>query len=159
MNSNDIRAWENAVDKSEETLLTANLPKPEDFPAGFTAPDQGSDGVHRKWLRVDIVAGSAGARWAYWQYWNDPKTKQRGIGPHPEHQAIADSLFNGDAPHFIGMLGVPYVGKYGPKAAWVLIEPHVTPAPTARIFEEKQAERYEKSREIYDVETGESKKI
>src|SRR4029077_8464158 len=87
-----IEDWSNAVDSAND-LSIQDLP---DLPAGSIFKDVGL----RVWQRVQILGGANGGRWAYWV---GAKSE-----PHPKFHAIADTLFNGDAVHFIGMLGVPY---------------------------------------------------
>lgn len=156
MDVKNIRQWEQALDSSELSLITANLP--QNAVPGEPFIEVGNDGVAREWLLVDIVSGSTGSRWAYWAPW---KIDGRyGVGPHPESKAIADGIFNGDAGHFIGMLGIPYVKIPGPpRRAWVLVSPRLPAPPEIRVIEEKSKERYEKSREIYNVDDGSITKL
>ena len=68
MEAKDLRDWAAAVDTSELSPLTANLPK--EAPPGLLFEDDGTDGVRRKWLSVEVVGGNSGGRWAYWASWN-----------------------------------------------------------------------------------------
>lgn len=143
--------WERALDQAEQNPLTANLPK--EAPPGMIWVETSPDGIFRKWVRVEIVAGSVGSRWAYWKEWK-AENGQRGIGVHPQHQVIGDRIFNGDVAHFAGMLAMPYAGPFVDKQAWVLLEPRSK--PPANVPERMTTDaRYERSREVYDVETGE----
>lgn len=158
MNNDDVQEWGKALETSELSPITANLP--EMAPPGTPFDETGIDGVQRKWLRVSIIAGNSGARWAYWAPWKASGVQHYGIGPHPEFKAIADGIFNGDAAHFIGMLGVPYAKIPGDAVpAWVLVSPRVAPPRPVRVPEEKSKERYELSKEVYDVETHVSTKL
>lgn len=165
MDNQTERHWQTNLDASEITLLTANLPT---MPTpGDVCTDVDSTGVVRTWRAVKIVAGSTGARWAYWHAWKDHSTGANGIGAHPQHHVIADKIFNGDAAHFVGMLGVPYVqmpgvynsGGAGGVVAWVLISPKATAPVQEYAQREPVRERYERSKEVYDVETKETKQI
>jgi hypothetical protein len=153
-----VRDWQQAVDTAELSPLTQNLPK--EFTAGDIHHELGTDDIHRKWLAVEIVAGNSGSRWAYWAAWIDPKTGRYGVGPNPRHQAIADGIFNGDAAHFIGMLGIPYAKiPIVASTVWVLVSPRMTGPPPQRIVDETPKTRYEKSKEVFDVNTQESRKL
>lgn len=155
MDQKELRQWEQSLDVADSSPITANLP--EDTRIGETFVDEKcTDGVVRIWMRVEVVAGNPGARWAYWKGWVDEKTKQAGIGPNPEHKVIADKIFNGDAPYFVGMLGMPYPGKVQgvDSTAWVLVSPKQQGPTVVHVREEKPKERYEKSKEVHDVETG-----
>lgn len=160
MDQKEIRTWESALDVAELSPITTNLPS--DASVGAIFEETGSDGVRRLWRRVLIVAGNVGGRWAYWQSWEDKDSAtgrtRAGIGPHPSHHVIADKIFNGDASHFVGMLGVPYAGRLGvgnvDSTAWVLVEPKMQGPRVVHVREEKPKERYEKSKEVYDLETG-----
>lgn len=156
MESKQLRSWETAVDVAENNHLTAQLPA--DAPAGTAYLELGTDNIHRRFLRCDVVGGNPGARWAYWNSWKDGDGN-KGIGPHPNFQIVVDGIFNGDATHFCGMLAVPYGGQFSSRLVWVLIEPRVSPPPISRLYEEKSGPRYERSREVYDVETGETKTL
>ena|SRR5437667_3638713 len=112
------------------------------------------------WQRIEIVSGNTGGRWAYWAAWK-AKDGRPGIGPHPELKAIADKIFNGDAAHFIGMLDIPYVRLPGQIAlSWVCLSPTRSYPPPPQIeFEPKPSIRYEKSKEVFDVDTQTSRKL
>lgn len=155
MDQKELRQWEQSIDVADSSPITANLPENTRIGEEFV-DDKASDGVVRRWLRVEVVAGNAGARWAYWLGWIDEKTRQAGIGPHPEWKVVADKIFNGDATHFLGMLGVPYPGKVAgvESTAWVLVSPKQQGPVTVHVREDKPKERYEKSKEVHDVETG-----
>jgi len=152
-----IDVWSDAVDRAEQFQLTLGLP--DNLPAGTLYHQQATDQqAQRLWQRIDVVSGPAGGRWAYWQSWKDDKGNP-GIGPHPEFKAIADTLFNGDAVHFIGMLGIPYPRVPGTSSLqWVLIEPRMT-GSNRGIMEEKPNERYEKSNEVFDLGTQTTTKL
>lgn len=154
MEYSQIDAWSNAVDQAEQFPLMSNLP--ETASPGFFFEESAPDGTIRRWQRVYIVGGATGGRWAYWKAWTIEG--KPGLGPHPHFHAIADSIFNGDVPHFIGMLGAPYL-KGSPGPAWVLVSPRMNPPHPVNIPEEKSHIRYEKSNEVFDVETQESKDI
>lgn len=155
MDQKELRQWEQSIDVADSSPITANLPADTRIGEEFV-DESASDGVVRRWLRVEVVAGNPGARWAYWLGWIDEKTKQAGIGPHPDVKVVADKIFNGDATHFLGMLGVPYAGKVAgvESTAWVLVSPKQQGPVTVHVREEKPKERYEKSKEVHDVETG-----
>lgn len=146
MDIQKIRDWEKSVDQAEQTPLTADLPKDAPLGAKFQQPIE--DGGFRIWIRVKLIAGNVGARWAYWR---NAST----------FEAIADNIFNGDAAHFIGMLGIPFTGKIPgvDTEAWVLVSPRIVAPPEERTYEEKSRERYERSHEVYDVNTQTSHKI
>jgi hypothetical protein len=147
MADDDIAQWSASVEAAEFQPLTADLPK--EAPAGLIIEEDGEP--RRKWLRIEVVGGNTGGRWAYWL---GPKV------PHPEYKAIADHIFNGAAAHFIGMLGVPYVHIPGSLTlAWVLVSPRMTGPRTVPLIDEKPRERYERSREIFDVETQTTTKL
>jgi hypothetical protein len=150
-----IHEWELASDAAERNPL-ADLP--ENPTPGTRWDGVGTDGVNRKWIAVRVVAGNHGGRWAYWRPWITDKG-QNGVGEHPNFIAIADRIFNGDGSNFVGMFGVAYTG---PNTYWILVDPKpeaprvqwmVEPAPPAK------SERYERSKEIYDVETGLSRDV
>lgn len=158
MDANHVREWEKSVESAEINPLTANLPITA--APGQVFREESSDGIWREWLRVEVVAGNAGARWAYWSAWKE-KTDRLGIGPNPESKVIADAIFNGDASHFCGMLATPFPGKIagGPNLAWVMTSPRITPPRPGLVYLEETKERYEKSREVYDVQTHTSTKL
>lgn len=154
-----IQQWETAVDQAELSILDQDLP--EGQPAGSIYTHEG-----RKWMRVGVIRGNTGARWAYWMPWkvkddNDRERIINGPGRHPEFLAVADKVFNGDAAHFIGMLAKPYVQLPGgkPTLMWVLLEPRPSGPTVIRMREEPVRERYERSKEVYDVNTGETTKL
>jgi hypothetical protein len=157
MDAQQIRDWTQALDTAELSPITANLPK--EFKAGDVHHELAEDNIHRKWLAVEIISGNSGSRWAYWAPWLNENGRY-GSGPHPQFKAIADGIFNGDAAHFIGMLGVPYARiPLTPSVAWVLVSPRAIPPPVTRIVEEQTAPRYEKSREVFDVDSQQSRKL
>jgi len=147
-----IEDWSNAVDSAND-LAIQDLP---DLPAGSIFKDAGL----RVWQRVSVVGGANGGRWAYWVSWKT-KLGSPGIGPDRDFHAIADTLFNGDAFHFIGMLGVPYARVPGsePSLAWVVIEPRMSAPPVSRVFEDKPSVRYEKSKDVFNVESQGTTKL
>lgn len=158
-----IHEWELAVDGSERSPLTSGLPA--DPVAGAVFDGDGVDGVRRRWLAVRVVSGKTGGRWVYWAGWKEPGVfpERAGLGPHPLFEGIADSIFNGDAAHFVGMLAVPYVKMPGEAAvSWVLVDPKPT-GPRVVVEVEgplpSRGERYERSNETYDVETGETREV
>lgn len=162
MDQQKLRNWEHAVDIADQSPITSGLP--EAVPVGTFYTHTGVDGVERKWLRVLIISGNVGGRWAYWAHWKNPETNRDGIGPHPKHCVIADKIFNGDVAHFVGMLGIPYVGKVPnvDSSAWVLVEPKVQGPTTVHVQDHGLRigeQRYERSKEVYDVETGESEQL
>jgi len=166
MDMNRIRQWELAVDTAEQSPISAALP--DNVPVGEFYTAQGSDGIVRKWQRVTILSGNVGARWAYWVPWKmrdpDHGRERPGIGPHPAYHVVVDRIFNGDAAHFVGMLAIPYVGKIPgsvDSTAWVLVEPraHADQNPVRYSEPDPVKERYEKSKEVYDVETQKSKRL
>ena len=122
-----------------------------DLPAGIIWTEPGSE---RKWQRVEVLVGTIDGRWAYWQSWWGPDGHP-GIGDHPQFWAVADRLWNGEAVHYIGMLQKPYTGK---GLYWVQISPKVSP-PRHQIEIEETTTRYERSKEIFDVETGRVTKL
>ena len=157
-----IRQWELAVDAAEQTPLTADLP--EDATPGDIYKVTAADGVVRTWRRVIVISGNVGGRWAYWASWmrEDEATRRNvpGQGLHPSGSVVADKIFNGDAAHFVGMLATPYVAVPGVKPhAWVLIDPRAEGPRTTWAEAKETRERYEKSKEIYDVETGRSTRL
>ena len=152
-----VHEWELALDTAEQSPF-GDLPASPS--SGQAYSGVGTDGMQRRWVAVQILSGNAGARWAYWAPWFDPGGRA-GQGPNPAFFAIADKIFNGDAPHFIGMLAEPYVRGKDPMA-WVLTDPKpVGPRIVYEVELPKPArhERYERSREVYDVETGESRML
>lgn len=168
MDTRQVNEWGKALDAAEMSPITANLPKL--FASGDRFHETGSDGsttcstssddVHREWLAIEIIAGNSGGRWGYWAPWIDPATGRYGVGPNPKRQAIADAIFNGDAAHFIGMLGLPYTRIPGTSSTvWVLVSPRLVAPPTIRIVDEKPATRYEKSKDVFDVDTQETRKL
>lgn len=146
MDNQEVRQWETALDDAEITRLDDGLPT--DIPAGTIHAQDG-----RRWLRVRIVRGNTGGRWAYWL--------RMVNGEHEGFDAVVDKIFNGDAAHFIGMLAVPYAKIPGNAEilAWVLVEPKVIGPRVVRAQEEPVKERYERSKEVYDVETGKTEKL
>lgn len=159
MDQQQLRHWENSIDAADSSPITANLPPDAETGSVFTDAHC-SDGVERTWVRVRIITGSVGARWAYWLNWTNPLTGQPGIGPHAEHKVVADRIFNGDANHFVGMLGVPFAGKMSgvESRAWVLVHPKPEGPRVVHVQEDRLGkERYEKSKEVHDVETGVTK--
>lgn len=141
MDIKEVREWEQAVDAAEMSPLTVNLPATGALGAEFVDED-------RKWVRVRIIGGNVGGRWAYWHV---PCT----VAPRVDWSVIADKIFNGDAHHFVGMLAIPFVRVHGVvQEGWVLVEPRVQ--PPAPVYERAApvGERYEKSREVFDVDTG-----
>lgn len=166
MDTSTIREWETSLDQAELSPLTANLPHSP--VAGQVFEEVAIDATARKWVAVRVLGGSNGARWAYWAAWTIPNTEPRrfGVGPNPDFVVVVDKLFNGDAAHFVGMTGDPYVrvgdGRGGciESIVWVLVEPRMSGPRVVKVrAEERIGERYEKSREIYDVETGETTEI
>ena len=160
MDTNEIREWELAVDEAERNPLTANLPK--EFAAGDRFEETGADGVQRRWLAVTVVSGNVAGRWAYWAPWTvDASYPSRaGQGPHPSHFAVADRIFNGDVNHFIGMLANPWVKMPGVQPpSWVLVDPKMSAPPLTYHRAEPVKERYERSKEVFDVETGTSRQL
>lgn len=145
--------WESTLHESESQLLTNDLPIAA--PLGTCVVDNG-----RTWQRVEIISGRAGARWAYWAPWRNEAVHQPGVGPHPQFKVVLDSIFNSSATHFVGMLAVPYAGHAPGQSAmstgtlvWVITHPIAPPPPPVYVREEKQTVRYERSDEVYDVET------
>lgn len=157
-----LRTWEQTVDTAETQPLGANLPNLDGLPPGVEYIEPINDLITRRWRLVTVNYGQTGGRWAYYLAWTEDG-KPAQSGPSPAYDVVVDKLFNGDAPHFAGMLADPWAGR--PKhdktvvKMWVLVEPKATPPPTIYEVEEKPKERYEKSREIYDVETGQTTKI
>lgn len=157
MDQTKVHDWERAVDAAEMSPLTANLPK--EFVPGDTHHELGDGDIHRQWLAVEILHGNSGARWAYWAPWIGDNGRY-GVGPNPKHLAIADAIFNGDAAHFIGMLGVPYAKIPGtPQTVWVLVSPRLVAPPTIKIVEQPGSTRYEKSKDVFDVNTQETRNL
>lgn len=157
MDQQEIKQWESALDAAELSPLTANLPKEPRVGDVFEDP---ADGVVRRWVYVKIMAGNVGGRWAYWNAWFD-EAKRKGVGVNPRHEVVADKIFNGDAAHFAGMLAQPYVGRVQgvESTAWVLVSPRMA-GPTveyARLPHDPV--RYERSKEVYDVESGKTTKL
>ncbi len=134
-----VNQWEQAVDAAEANPLTANLPG--EAPPGMEWSELSQDGLTRQWVRVTVVTGRAGGRWAYWAKKED-------------FTVVVDTLFNGDAHHFVGMLAIPFT----PFSThhWVLVSPKVVPPPTPRPELDKPTTRYERSKEVYNVDTGET---
>lgn len=163
MDYNQVHQWEQSLDAADSSPITANLPVDAHVGDEFV-DEHASDGVVRRWLRVAIVGGSVGARWAYWAAWQeedkDTGKMRAGQGSHPEFKVVVDRIFNGDASHFVGMLGVTYAGKVTgvESTAWVLTSPKQAGPVTvyARDGERRGEVRYEKSKEVHDVETGET---
>lgn len=155
-----IHEWELAVDASEVSSLGDLPAAPE---PGQLYEGAGSDGIIRRWVAVRIAYGNPAARWAYWLPWSDGHVLRAGIGPNPNHLAIADKLFNGDAHNFIGMLAVPYVKSQFPdQTVWVLTDPKPSGPRVEYVVEPplpSRHDRYERSKEVFDVETGESRTI
>jgi hypothetical protein len=91
---------------------------------------------------------------------------------HEHWGIIVDRLFNGDAAHFAGMLGEPYAGKrvtdtgsanVDSRYVWILTEPRVREIPASEQpsvlrptleMTDKTETRYERSKEVYDVDSG-----
>jgi hypothetical protein len=146
-----LNDWEKAVD-SEPSSLVQDLPT--EYPIGGDYYEEIPNQAARHWKRLDAIAGKAGARWAYWSPWKESASRY-GIGPNPDLEIVADTIFNGDSANFIGMLGIPFNGIKGP--VWVLLSPRMTPPPEQKIYEEKPRERYERSRETYNPDTGETR--
>jgi hypothetical protein len=148
-----IHEWELAQDAVDRSPL-GDLP--EDPFAGQIHEGVGSDGVMRHWIAVAVLHGNPAGRWAYWAPWTTAE-KQSGIGPHPSNLAIADKIFNGDVHNFIGMLAVPYVPRRDTASVmWVLVDPKPSGPKIEYVVEPPlpaRHERYERSREVYDVET------
>jgi hypothetical protein len=165
MENQDVRKWESVVDAADavDSLMTTNLPavaKPGDTYTGAGVEGGGL----RTWQRVVVIAGSVGGRWAYWAPWSTPD-KRAGQGVNPAFHVIADKIFNSDAHHFVGMLAVPYVNKaLAAGGTWVLTSPIAEPPRTIYAYEHEGESasgrlRYEKSNEIYDVDTGKTKRL
>ena len=156
MENQDLRNWESADDLTHSEPLAANLPTT--YPIGGKFVDG-----NRLWQRVRIVTGKAGGKWAYWV---GATHRAERVQPNDRFEVIVDSIFNGDAFHFVGMLAIPYTGKVlGMKdvEAWVLVEPRIKEVPSMdrpRFYRDDRdtldGKRYEKSKEVYDVETKES---
>lgn len=149
MDNQQLRQWEGVVD--DAGVIGSNLPDGEIGSEHIDGP--------RKWKRVQVIGGAIGGRWAYWQVQHkDPlHLAAEKVDPNTAYEVIADRLFNGDAWHFAGMLAIPYNGV--PAAAWVLVEPRITegPKPKLTVMEPmSDGKRYERSKEVYDVATGES---
>jgi hypothetical protein len=168
MENQDVRKWEAVVDAADavDSLMTTDLPtnaQPGDTYTGAAA-EGGVGGGIRSWRRVIVIAGSVGGRWAYWAPWATID-KCAGQGVNPEFKVIADKIFNSDAHHFVGMLAVPYVNKaLAVGGTWVLTSPIAEPPRTIYVHERDgdgsaTRTRYEKSNEVYDVETGKSKRL
>ena len=149
MEYKDVATWSQAVDESLVSAIVSNLP--EDAAPGTLMEEALTDGRHRLWQRVVLISGAVGGRWAYWKSWKTP-AGQWGVGAHPEWLSIADILFNGDAHHFIGMLPTPYVPlpQAPPLQAWVLVSPKLE-APRPVFVPEEKRERYEKSKEVFNL--------
>src|SRR5262245_6161080 len=141
MDNQDLRQWEATVDADDANPLASSLPNPSTLGTVYYDTDH-----NRSWTRVLITGGKVGGRWAYWQ---DRNTST----------VIADSIFNSGAHHFAGMLANPYTRNQSNTLVWVLTHPIVSPPPRPLTLEDKPKVRYEKSREVYDVETGETKEI
>jgi hypothetical protein len=165
MENQDVRKWESVVDAADavDSLMTTNLPT--DAKPGDTYTGAGVEGGGlRTWRRVIVVAGNVGGRWAYWAPWATAD-KRAGQGVNPAFHVIADKIFNSDAHHFVGMLAVPYVNKaLAAAGTWVLTSPVAEPPRTIYAYEREGEStsgrlRYEKSNEVYDVETGKSKRL
>jgi hypothetical protein len=140
MNDPIHEQWSQLQDKADSPDWHPDLPG-GDFPLGTPYPTTDPAGSSQTWSRVFIRSGAIGGRWAYW--FN-----------RADHIAIADRIWNAGAPHFIGMLAVPYTGTVGP--AWVLIDPAASP-PTGAIElepERRQGTRYERSKEVFDVSSS-----
>jgi hypothetical protein len=158
-----VKDWQQASDQSDVASLTADLPT--EYPLGGKYIQEVANEPPRVWQRIDIVSGKVAGRWCYWHPWSTKNPHSGlpmpGLGPNPLYQGIADTIFNGDAPHFIGMLGVPYSGKVPGLSthAWVLVSPRFLPPPEIKQYEDKPRERYERSKEIYDVDTGLATKL
>jgi hypothetical protein len=154
MKFEDIERWSSTLDHADETPLP-ELPSDAEPGVLWEEPVEGG---RRLWRRVEIVSGITGGRWAYWKQTAD--SIQRSTIPHPEGKAIADRIFNGDAPHFIGMLAIPYTHiPYQTVLAWVLVDPKLVPPRPIWVIEEKLKTRYEKSKTVFDAETQESTEL
>lgn len=150
MDQQIVREWESALDTAELSPITARLPV--EFEPGDRHQESATDGTVRKWIAVKIVSGNTGGRWAYWV--------THVQNPREDFRAIADKIFNGDAAHFVGMLGTPYVRVPGVESkAWVLVEPRATAPVREWVREEKVGERYERSKDVYDVDTGKTTRL
>lgn len=138
-----LREWESAVDQADANRLTQNLP--EGVPVGFVQAETGPDNIFRKWVYCEVSGGNPGSRWAYWSN-------------KAECRIIVDRIFNGDASHFAGMLAHPYAGTFHTTKVWVMLEPRAERIPETREAE-RSDQRYERSREIFDVETQSTTKL
>ena len=144
MDNQEVQNWSNTVDEADHTNIALNLPDEGELGSVI------QDGI-RLWRRVLVVSGNVGGRWAYWK--NLVANK-----PLDNFEVIADKIFNCDAYHFAGMLANPYSpipGKSQP--VWILAHPRITSAPIINYRQmNKPRIRYERSNEIYDIETGKS---
>jgi hypothetical protein len=120
-------------DNPEHPEWTPDLPG-GDFPYGHPYRVSNPAGEEQTWIRTHIFGGQTLGRWAYGS---------------PDLGALADRLFNNHAPHFIGMLEKPFTA---PGPYWILIHPQAAPPPETIFVEpEKTKVRYERSKEVFDV--------
>lgn len=144
MNDPQEQQWSKTQDQADSPGWHPDLPG-GDFPYGLAYRTSSPGGDVESWIRVQLTGGNVGGRWAYWRN----KT---------EYTALADRLWNPAQPHFIGMLAQPYSGTKGP--AWVLTHPLGEPPPSTIEIEPVAAKvRYERSKEVYDVDSRQSHEL
>jgi hypothetical protein len=146
LNDPNQQNWSQAQDQADSTPdWTPDLPG-GDFPMSFPYTTENPAGERQIWLRVHLHGGAIGGRWAYWFH-------------KDTHLALADRIWNAEANHFIGMLAHPFSGTKGP--AWVLLTPKAVPPPqTIDVEPEKtKGPRYERSKEVFDVDSQESREL
>src|SRR5215471_3937541 len=146
MDKDEINEWTVAHNLvNDENAIQAELPT--SYPIG------GRHLVDNKiYQRVRVISGPAGSRWAYWV---GASHRAEKVHPNARYEVIADTIFNGDAWHFAGMLIVPYAGKVsGESEAWILVEPRVKEVPIhphlyndVERYSTLDGKRYEKSKE------------
>jgi len=165
MDKDNLNAWQQAVDSAEDTRDPYGIIPPE-LPADTRVGQEyyyfPAGGQKRKYIKVCVVAGAAGSRWAYWR--TASKLAER-VQPNPQYEVIVDRIFNGDQWHFAGMLVREFEGMAGRSGveAWILAEPKMREIPhelqqkPQEQYMTRDGKRYEKSSEVYDVTTKESK--
>jgi len=132
MEADKLRNWQNVIDLTEGAKLEPELlpvSPAEDAPIGSHV----REGQYL-WVRVLIKYGKG--RWAYWLQ-------------NRESTVCADDLFNGDAPHFAGLLVKPHTG--GESTDWLMVEPRLRPVLPRPLYIE-DIERKEGRYETNDVD-------
>lgn len=122
MDKQKLGDWQRTVDEAGFTPMVA--PEVE----GDLGDTWAEEGTGRIWQRLLIKYGTG--QWVYWV------NREQWVG-------CADTIFNGDAPHFVGYLPRAHPGTTS-VPCWVMIEPKFRP-------------RIPRPPNIEDIERGEGR--